>query len=180
MKILITGTHSTGKSTLLEYLKREAAFKDFNFIGGVTREAASFGIKINEQGSDDTQLYCISKDVVNFLQNRVSNAIFDRSILDTYIYTKYMYHTGRIYQNTFKIIEEIYEKYRTKFDYIFWIRPEFLPVEDGVRSVRIDFQRDIDRLFEVELKSFKKPVHILKGTTEERIIQLKKVIWKNS
>lgn len=178
-KILITGTHSTGKSTLLNELKRHSEFSSFKFIGGVTREAKSFGIDINEQGGEDTQLFCICNDVLNLLKNRENDVIFDRSIIDTYIYSKYLFLRGQISRTIMIIIRDIYLKYINSFDFIFWLRPEFEISDDGVRSINRDFQIDIDQLFEEEFLLREIDQIILSGTVEERINKIKVYVGNN-
>ena len=172
-KILITGTHSTGKSTLLEELKKQEEFKDFKFIGGVTREAKSYGIDINEQGGDDTQLFCICSDVLNLLKNKKSDIVFDRSIIDTLIYSRYLFREGQISRSTMKIVYDLYLKYLNSFNFIFWLRPEFEIKYDGVRSINKEFQDGIDQLFDEEFFGKELVPVILTGTVEERIKQIK-------
>jgi dephospho-CoA kinase len=49
MKIAITGAQSTGKSTLLKYLKKDTDLQGFEFIEELTRQIAAKGININEE-----------------------------------------------------------------------------------------------------------------------------------
>ena len=44
MRIAITGAQSTGKSTLLRYLKNDDDLKGFEFIDELTRKIAAKGI----------------------------------------------------------------------------------------------------------------------------------------
>lgn len=179
IKILITGTHSTGKSTLLNELKEQKEFNSFRFIGGVTREAKLFGIDINEQGGEDTQLFCVCSDVLNLLKSQKDNVIFDRSIIDTFIYSKYLFLRSQISRTTMTIIRELYLKYINSFDFIFWLRPEFEIKDDGVRSINRDFQVDIDQLFEEEFLFREINQITLSGTVEERINKIKAYVGDN-
>ena len=49
MRIAITGAQSTGKSTLLKYLKKDTDLQGFEFIEELTRQIAAKGININEE-----------------------------------------------------------------------------------------------------------------------------------
>ena len=48
MRIAITGAQSTGKSTLLSFLKKDIDLRGFEFIEELTRQIAAKGIDINE------------------------------------------------------------------------------------------------------------------------------------
>lgn len=174
MKILITGTHSTGKSTLLSALQSESKFKDFLFIGGVTREAKQLGLSINQEGDISTQIFCASTDVLNILKNKDKDVVYDRSIVDTFIYSKYLWGEGKLPYHIYQSIFTYYYYYKDSFDYIFWLRPEFDLVDDGVRDTDLSFQSEIDKLFELEFKSINHS--ILSGDTESRVKQLIDII----
>ena len=52
MRIGLSGTQSTGKTTLLNVLRSERIFKDYQVNDEVTRWVKSLNIEINEAGSD--------------------------------------------------------------------------------------------------------------------------------
>ena len=55
MRIGLSGTQSTGKTTLLNVLRSEKHFKEYQVNDEVTRWVRSLGIDINEAGSDISQ-----------------------------------------------------------------------------------------------------------------------------
>ena len=62
-RIAISGSHSTGKSTVIEELKQIPEISErFQFIGEVLRDLKKKGIDINEMGTDDTQRLVMAKD----------------------------------------------------------------------------------------------------------------------
>ena len=78
MKICISGTHCTGKTTLLNILKEETKIGNlFEFIPEVSRSLAMQGIvKTNEEADDKSQLLIATK---NFeIYDNVKNFITDR------------------------------------------------------------------------------------------------------
>lgn len=172
IKILLTGTHSTGKSTLLSLLEEDSFFKDFKFIGGVTREAKEYGLDINEKGDTLTQLYCMSKDFLNLVQNQHTNVVYDRNILDTFIYTKYL--RNNVDEWFYKAVQETCEMLISEFNYIFWLRPEWEISNDRVRSMNKNFQEGVDLLFEEFFKTHPqiKYVHLV-GSSEQKVKQIK-------
>jgi nicotinamide riboside kinase len=177
MKILITGTHGTGKSSLLNELKKLPELKDFKFIGGVTREIKDLGLLINEEGDWRTQLLCVAKDVINLLENEYNNVVYDRSILDTKIYTDYMCVNSwsREVVRVGVAVDHIFSLFRFSFDIIIWLRPEFDLEDDGVRSQNIEFQEEIDERFNFIMRTYNNSVFQLTGTLEERIQEFKKI-----
>lgn len=178
MKVLITGTHGTGKSSLLLELKKLPELKDFKFIGGVTREIKDLGFPINEEGTWKTQLLCIAKDVINLLENENKNIVFDRSILDTMVYTDYLFNNSffnREFIQTVNIVSQIFLLLRSSFDLIIWLRPEFDLKGDGTRSQSKLFQKDIDKKFNELIIVDNKYVFQLTGSVEERVEQFKKI-----
>lgn len=174
-KILLTGTHSTGKSTLLNLLREDDFFKEFKFIGGVTREAREYGLDINEKGDTLTQLYCMSKDFLNLVQNQHENVVYDRSILDTYIYTKYL--RSSVDDWFYETVLEVCNMLLSEFDYIFWLRPEWEITNDRVRSMNKKFQEGVDLLFEeyFQLHPQLKYVRLI-GESEQKVKQIKQTL----
>ena len=175
-KILITGTHSTGKSTLLNELKTLERFKDFKFIGGVTRDAKSLGFNINEEGDLFTQLYCMSRDFLNIVENKQYNVIYDRSIIDTLVYSLYLY--DKLPPWVIDTIRHMCETLMKNFDLIIWLRPEQEISDDSVRSMNKEFQTEVDYMFGRFFKLHNLPVFQLSGNITERIDQFCKLLDK--
>ena len=67
MRIAITGAQSTGKSTLLRYLKQDDDLKGFEFIDELTRKIAAKGININEEGSNMSQIFTVTIHAENIV-----------------------------------------------------------------------------------------------------------------
>lgn len=167
MRISISGSHSTGKSTVIEALKANKSIsKRFTFVQEVLRSIKKAGFNINEMGNDNTQMLVMSK----FLEcATMDNVILDRCALDGLVYSAYLFEKGQIRKNTLKIAESIFENVR--YDIMFYIAPEFDIVPDGTRSVNVEFRDRIAELFEEYMEAYKiEPVR-LTGTVEERASQ---------
>lgn len=184
MKILLTGTHGTGKSTLLQELVKDERFKNWDTVGGVTREAKEIGFKINSSGDDETQYYCVAKDSLNLITYQNRDTIFDRSLIDTYMYTMYLYQKNKDSENLYiltEILERLLYIYRDYFDYIFWLRPEFGLEDDGVREMNIEFQLHIDQNFKLFFDDRQpKNLYRISGNIEERVSLIKTVIFNEA
>ena len=66
--------------------------------------------------------------------------------------------------------------YLKKYDFIFYLTPEFAMEDDGVRSVDEGFQKQIVKLFEQYILECEVPVIHLTGSVEDRIKQIKERI----
>lgn len=174
MKIAIVGTHCTGKTTLIKELLKKGEFKDFQFISSSTRQSSSYGLKINEDGDDLSQLYMASCDFKNIIEAR-ENVISDRCLLDTSIYTRYLWEKGQCKKETLDTISFLWNTVRSQYDFLFWLRPEFNLVKDGVRSVDKGFQESIDLFFNLTSRE-KENLIVLSGSIEEKINELLNII----
>lgn len=174
MKIAFTGAQSTGKTTLLNMLREKEQLKDYIFYDNITRSIQDEGYSINRNSCAATQ-YRIAKahqDICN-----TENFIADRSMIDCYVYSLYLFNQGKLKEDE-KL--DLYLKMLDlvgKYDYIFYIRPEFEPVADGVRDVDREFVSDIAKLFEDVINDLiDKPlgsnIILITGTPEERIQQV--------
>jgi len=174
VKIGITGAQSVGKTTLLNALRSEPKFKNYMICDEVTREIREMGFDINEAGSDVTQLLIMQKHIVNIFMNE--NMLTDRTSLDGLVYTTYLSLKHNVSQDTVKKARRIYDKTIDEYDHVFYIRPEFNIVEDGIRSTDLQFRDDIVEIFEGLLSEINRPVHVLTGSVRERVEQVMKVV----
>jgi uridine kinase len=172
--ISISGTHCTGKTTLISDMKQ--TFPNFNYINSTTRQVKEIGFTINEDGDSKTQLAVATLDLRNIYQTKPGLNFSDRGLIDTYIYTKYLYERGNVDTASFKFIETIYKDLIHKYSYIIYLKPEFDMVGDSVRSTDIQFQRDIEKMFDVELTKIPLPVINLSGSAKERLVTMKEFI----
>lgn len=146
MRIAFTGAQSTGKTTLLEALKQNKHLRyEYEFIDEITRRMVKKGLQINEQGSETTQLLIINEHIKNLLY---PNVIMDRCIIDGVVYTRWLYEKGNIGRWVWEYAHKVFEKYKERYDYVFYLIPEFDIVDDGVRSTDTTFRDEIAELFE--------------------------------
>jgi|TARA_R110000796_G_scaffold32630_3_gene85296 nicotinamide riboside kinase len=174
MKLAFTGAQSTGKTTLLKELKRDPDFSlKFDFRDEITRRMQKKGLSINESGNDITQLLIMNSHIKNTL---IDNVIMDRCALDGLVYTDWMYRKGKIQQWVIEYADNVFKMLIDRYDYIFYLVPEFDIEDDGVRSTDIDFRNEIVILFEQYIKAWNIPVIKLTGTVEQRLNKIKETI----
>lgn len=169
MKVSFTGAQSTGKTTLLKAIKQNEEFRyKYEFIDEITRRMVKKGLKINEAGSNTTQLLIMNEHIKNILYE---NAIMDRCMVDGVVYTHWLYNQGTVKHWVWEYSRKVFEHYVNRYDIIFYLKPEFDIVDDGVRSIDVTFRDDIAMLFERYIIQVNKPVITLSGTVEERLKQ---------
>lgn len=165
MRIMLTGAQGVGKTTLLDSLKEQKELEGYEFVREVVRDLMAKGFKINENGTDETQLAVMEAHIENLKKDK---AIFDRGILDCLVYTRYLYEHGKIKESTLNKVAEATKKYIDAYDVIFYIAPEFDIVPDGVRSTQVEFRDEIVGIFEQTIKDLDINVVILRGGVAAR------------
>ena len=167
MRIGISGAQSVGKTTLLNALRSEFLFKDYTVCSEVTRRVKSYGLPINEDGTDITQKLIMNEHIYNVFM--YTDMITDRTALDGLVYTKYLLNKGKVNVNTFLHVEKVFRSVWKQYDYVFYIEPEFNIADDGVRSVDIAFRDAITEIFESYIDKEKLAVLRVKGSVRERV-----------
>ena len=174
MKIGLCGTMSVGKTTLVNDLKKLNQFKDYNFATERSEYLRDLGIPLNTDSTLKGQTVFLAERCAELMQD---NIITDRTILDVIAFT-----------NSSKSIDykdkEAFEQYAIEFlreyDYIFYISPEGIPIEDnGVRETDEYYRDLIDFSITTLIKRYGHRINnieVIKGSTEERIEQILKFI----
>lgn len=181
MKIAVIGPQNTGKTTFVEdflkefnhYKKVEKTYRD------IVRENE---LEINQKTSEKSQRAIMDFMWDTISQNEEKNIVFDRCIVDNYVYTLVAHKRCAIpkdflIQAHTKMLDHI--KY---LDCIF-----FIPTSAGVKLVQ-DEQRDIDTdfiddtnqafletLFKLK-ERFHIPIFVITGNREKRIERVKEIL----
>ena len=167
MKVSFTGAQSTGKTTLLDAIKSNETYRyNYEFIDEITRRMVKKGLKINEAGSNTTQLLIMNEHIKNLLYE---NAIMDRCMVDGVVYTHWLYEQGNLERWVFDYAVNVFNHYKDRYDYIFYLKPEFAIVDDGVRSINTQFRDEIVDLFDQYINQVNIPVINLTGSVAERL-----------
>jgi len=171
MRIAITGAQSTGKSTLLSFLKKDIDLKGFEFIEELTRQIAAKGIDINEDGGNFTQIFTVTIHAENIVKKHF---ISDRCALDALVYTKWLYDNKKVDKWILDYALGVAKEVLPRYDYIFYL-PAEIPIEDdGVRSADKQFRDEILELFESYIIELDLNVITLSGSIVERGRQFKR------
>ena len=167
MRIGITGAQSVGKTTLLNALRSEKLFKDYAICDEVTRRVKGYGLPINEEGTDITQLLIMNEHIYNVFM--YDNMLTDRTVLDGFVYSTYLFKHGKIGDKTMGKVRDIFNRTWEQYDHVFYIEPEFEIVDDGTRSIDLAFRDEIAELFETTIEKRKLSMLRVKGSVRNRV-----------
>jgi nicotinamide riboside kinase len=168
MKISFTGAQSTGKTTLLEAIKQNEEFRyRYEFIDEITRRM----IKKGSEDKRSREVILLSLLIMNeHIKNTLyTDAIMDRCIIDGVVYTDWLWREGKVERWVLDYAENVFNYYKDRYDYIFYLKPEFDIVADGTRSINTKFRDEIVDLFDNYIQKVNVPVINLTGSVEERL-----------
>ena len=171
MKIGLTGTMSVGKTTLVKALSKVEQFKGYTFTTERSQYLNSLGIPLNHETTIEGQTVFLAERVTELMQPRI---ITDRTIIDVMAFTNCAKKVSYLDGDAFA---EYASRFVKQYDYIFYISPEGMEMEDnGIRETDAMYRKEIDKEIKKLLTKYR-PVHYeLKGSTEERINQMMKYI----
>ncbi len=174
MKIGLVGTVSVGKTTLVNALKELSQFKDYHFATERSKYLRDLGIPLNTDSTLKGQTIFLAERVSELMKE---NLITDRTIIDVISFT----NASKSIRNADKIsFEEYARNFISEYDYIFYISPDGIGIEDnGVRETNAEYRDLIDFTIKNMIKNYSHRInnlHTISGTTEERIKQILEVI----
>ena len=150
MKIGLCGTMSVGKTTLVKALKKVPEFKNYSFATERSKYLNDLGIPLMKQ-----------------------NIVTDRTVFDVMAFTL---NAKSIAHQDKDIFENYAKEFIREYDYIFYISPHGIPVEDnGVRETDEHYRDVIDFSITTLIKKYGhmcNKVEKIFGSTEERIEQI--------
>jgi GTPase SAR1 family protein len=181
MRIAVIGPQNTGKSTFIEDFLQE--FSHYSSPSETYRDVIeSRGLIVNQKTTLESQ-----KEIRDFMFGQVRhnmeyNIIFDRCLIDNYIYTLAQYEKGEIPKWFLDETESMMKDTLPLVDmYLFIPTSVSVPlVDDSTRDITASFIDIINYYFLKTLFSLSRERHItvkvISGSRKERIEQIKKLI----
>ena len=174
MKIGLCGTMSVGKTTLVKALKKLEEFKNYNFATERSKYLNDLGIPLNTDSTLKGQTIFLAERCAELMRD---NVITDRTIIDVMAFTQ---NAKSIARQDKEIFEDYAKEFLREYDYIFYISPDGLSIEDnGVRETDEYYRDIIDFSITSLIRKYghmMNNVTTIKGSTEERIEQIFNVI----
>lgn len=172
MRIAITGSHNTGKTSLLKKLWPSLEFEGYDFYKEVIREIYKLGFPFNENADDSSQLAMLA---LHLLHLKSENMITDRCILDNYVYAYMLRDKGYdISDECVDTLQAYFVDSIKKYDIYAFCPTEFEIKKDGFRMTDKKFQEEISNEILKVINLYIPPSKfiLLHGETDERIKQL--------
>jgi hypothetical protein len=172
MRIGLTGTVSVGKTTLVKALQELPEFENYNFFTERSRYLRDLGIPLNTDSTVKGQLIFAAERSTELMNPDI---LTDRSIWDVCAFTlssKTIPFDDRVQLvKSFMLLKD-------EYDIIFYIDPEGTIIENnGVRETDSEYRDKIDWVIQELLLEYPpKKLVKLKGSTEERIQQIKQIL----
>ena len=179
MKIGFCGTHSTGKTTLVEALKTEPLFRDKYITDvNVTRWVKSLGFEINEKTSEHGQEINLLKRIAHI--HSYPNIVADRTIIDVLAYSIAGNRRGHISDKSIEYQKYLVNTNISAYDYIFYLPMDIEVTDDGVRAIDPAFRTEIDDIITDSLHELGIGYKTVSGSVRQRVEQILNTIGENN
>ena len=172
MKIGFCGTMSVGKTTLVNALKELPEFKDYTFRTERSKYLMEMGIPLNTDSTLKGQLVFASERASELMQK---NIITDRTVVDVMAFSAL---SKSMTANESYFLNHTLECLVNDYDYLFYISPEGVEIEDnGVRETNKIYRDNINKEILKILDNKVEFYFSIWGTVEERVKQIKQAIF---
>ena len=185
----VIGTQNTGKSTFINDIISafEGTLNEFHTVGCDYREKIrKAGLQINRKGNLEAQKIILDTlieqmDIIKQMPD--GNYITDRSPIDAYVYTVYLFRHNPELGITQNDIDEMFNKVKKSiegYDRIIYIDLDNCGnvevVDDTLRDTNLEYRAEIDSLFKETFRNLGEALDgklnsEIKGTREMRVNQ---------
>jgi hypothetical protein len=153
IKIGMTGAHGTGKTSMAQAMINSPAFKDFVLVPSTARQINSYGLPINREATELSQILVPILRMVDEHETTTNpqntlykhGIISDRTPLDSLAYTfyhnEYVWENGDLVENVARRLTEMHMK---TYHFVLYFPIYWEMEEDGVRDPDESYRVKID------------------------------------
>jgi len=183
--IAISGTHSVGKSTLINQLKEIELPYRILFMDETTDHLRELGFRLSKKVSTGHQFVILNEDFKRMIlfseflkyTKEYDMIITDRSVMDTKAYIEYETE-AKPYSDESQMLQGVANSLERQFlsvyNHTFYIPPEIPLVTEGRRSLDETFRKRVDLhlIQNLNNQSMFVPFTTIKGSREERLASI--------
>lgn len=158
MNIAISGAHCSGKTTLLNEMKNDIFFKNYNFHDSFSTKL----VKVNSSHSENTtlnlqlQMLYNAANQANILKSYNTKNVFDRCVLDVLMYTCLSKENINNY-----LFQMACENILPLYDFIFVCGINGIALEDdNKRSLDKTYRDNVDFMFQTFIRGMDNIIYL--------------------
>ena len=180
MRIAFTGTHGTGKTTLLhDVIEQRSNDDSFGYITEVARGIIERGYPLNAEANTDSYIHYINDQLIAE-RNIADYKLFisDRTLLDPLAYALINRDLPRPYIHDYFIdmMKNVWLLEKERYDLYIHFPVEFPMMFDGVRPADEEYRISIDRMINRLLNEYYVNFVTISGDMNERKRRIFKII----
>lgn len=173
-KIGLTGTVSTGKTTLIKELSKLPEFKDYNISVERSKYLNDLGVPVNKDSTYLGQQIFAAERASELIKD--NGLLTDRTIIDVMAFTNLSNHYSLSSYKKRQMFDAWFPMIGY-YDYIFYVSPEGVDIEDnGIRAIDPTYRNNIDNEIKKILNDEYVEYFEIYGSTKERIEQVMNII----
>ena len=170
-RVVLSGVQSSGKSTLLEDMKKDVG--EMTIFEEIVRTLIKSGIKINKEADHYSQCEILKAHYRNSLLS--GEFISDRGAIDAFVYGTWSYLQGEFTYEEHKEQEKIFLGCLPGYTHHYYLPIEFDAVKDGVRDTDEVYRIELERIYYMTYQKYKIPFVELRGSVDSRL----KTFWED-
>ena len=175
--IVVTGSHSVGKTTLCEHLIQELrkTHTSTALIPETARTLIARGMPMNDAVSESGIIHYLIEYLVQTRTNKAQLVISDRSVFDLFAYISCS-RDPSVRNEYIQLVEEVViAEIQRVFTYVY-VPIEFPLVNDGIRPDQADYQQLIDTKIRHLLAKYNAKTITVSGSTQQRVNKIVSLI----